>query len=109
MSDSAPVTVLCIYRVPEEKQAEFLPLLEGHWPTLSKQGLVTDEPSRFWKGSSAQGEDGFVEMFTWKNAEGPALAHQTPEVMALWEPMGELCSGMEFIDLSPVQAEASSG
>lgn len=108
MASSDPVTVLCVYRVPEENQAAFLELLEGHWPTLSRLGLVTDEPARFWKGSSARGQDGFIEIFTWKNAEAPELAHQTPEVMSTWEPMGELCSDMDFIDLSPARSGASS-
>jgi hypothetical protein len=41
-------------------------------------------------------------MFQRKNYEAPALAHQSPEVMALWGPMGELVEDMEFLALRPV-------
>ena len=32
---------------------------------------------------------------------GSFTAHQMPEVMAVWEPMGNLTEGMEFLHLTP--------
>jgi hypothetical protein len=48
------------------------------------------------RGSHDVGPDVIVEIFTWKDARGPEIAHHTPEVMAVWEPMGALCERMEF-------------
>ena len=30
------------------------------------------------------------EIFTWKNAEAPGIAHQTPDVAKVWEAMGTM-------------------
>src|SRR5262249_48635156 len=37
-----------------------------------------------------------VEIFDWKSAASAEVAHRSPEVMAIWEPMGALCEAMEF-------------
>jgi hypothetical protein len=50
-----------------------------------------------------------VELLTWKNAEAPNTAHELPEVMAVWEPMGMLCEKrdgrppMEFPHVERIQ------
>jgi len=44
----------------------------------------------------------FAEQFSWIDANSPEVAHKTPEVMAVWEPMGALCDGMEFMQTQPV-------
>jgi hypothetical protein len=41
-------------------------------------------------------------MFSWKNADSPGVAHQTPEVMSVWEPMGALADEMNFWPIEPV-------
>ena len=82
-------TVIATYRVKPESESAFLDLLRAHYPTLSKLGLVTSEPPTIYRGY----EDGrpiIYEIFTWKTPDAPDVAHQTPEVMAIWEPMGEL-------------------
>ena len=38
----------------------------------------------------------YIEIFSWKSPEAPQVAHQTPEVMAVWEPMGAICEHMDF-------------
>jgi hypothetical protein len=94
--------MLCLYRVKPGKEDEFRPLLKRHWITLQSAGLATDDPAKLLLGSTKEGKLTFIEMFQWKNFEAPAIAHQSPEVMALWQPMGELVDDMEFLALGPV-------
>ena len=105
MSRSNPVRMLCTYRVKDGKEADFLPLLEKHWPTLRGAGLATDEPAQVLKSKDKSGKTVFIEMFSWKDAGAPDVAHQTPEVMSVWEPMGALADEMNFW---PVEAVALS-
>ena len=94
--------MLCLYRVKPGKEAEFRPLLQRHWIMLRDLGLATGDPAKLLLGSTKEGKLTFIEMFQWKNYEAPALAHQSPEVIGLWGPMGELVEDMEFLALRPV-------
>jgi hypothetical protein len=96
MDKSKPVRMLCTYRVREGKEADFLRLLEKHWPTLRSVGLATGDPAQVFRGRDKAGKTVFVEMFSWKDAAAPDVAHQTPEVMSVWEPMGALADEMNF-------------
>jgi len=108
MKSDEPETVICTYRVKRGKEGEFLDLLEQHWPTLRKAGLATDEPPRIYRGSDESGNPFFMEIFTWVNGKGAASAHETPEVMAIWEPMGAITEArdgrpaMEFPNVKPI-------
>ena len=102
MDRSNPVRMLCTYRVKDGKEAEFLSLLEKHWPTLRNVGLATDEAARVLRARDKTGKTVFIEMFSWKNADSPGVAHQTPEVMSVWEPMGALADEMNFWPIEPV-------
>jgi hypothetical protein len=96
---SAPVRMLCIYRVKEGREDDFRALLEKHWPTLRSAGLASEEPARWFRGAAKDGKTRFIELFEWKDDKAADTAHHSPEVMSLWEPMGELAEGMEFIAL----------
>jgi len=85
-----PVTVICSYRVREGCQDRFKALLEKHWPTLREAGLATDREPVFYLGDDQGKGPHFIEIFEWRDAEAPGLAHGSPEVMAVWEPMGAL-------------------
>jgi hypothetical protein len=88
VSSSAPVNNLVCYYPKKGKEKELLALIEKHWPTLKAIGLATDLPAKIWKATDVNtGEKYFVEFFQWKNSEGADIAHQTPEVLAIWEPM----------------------
>ena len=98
--------MLVMYRVKPGKEEAFLPLLRKHWPALRAIGLATDKPALAYRGESKRNHGPgsvYVETFEWKNAEAPQVAHQTPEVMAVWEPMGPLLDGMDLIALTPVE------
>ena len=110
MNSSALTTVLATYRVVPEHETAFRDLLARHWPTLHHLGLATDDPPRILRGEE-DGRPVYFELFTWRDAEAPRVAHETPEVMAIWEPMGALTErrgerpDMEFPHLAEVSLE----
>jgi len=99
---SGPVTVLCIYRIAQSKEEEFEEILGRHWSTLNRSGLVSSEPSKVFRGSGKDGRTSFIEILQWKDEKASEVAHHSPEVMAVWEPMGALTTGMEFINIEPI-------
>ena len=106
MSD--PAMVICLYRVAPGREAEFTRLLERHWPTLRALDLVTDTPARHYRGEEQGGGPLFVEIFEWKSEAASGIAHEHPEVMAIWEPMDKLTEerggrpNMEFPHVQPL-------
>jgi hypothetical protein len=97
------LSMICIYRVRRGREDEFKALLAKHWPTLDRAGLVSGQRARVYHGASKDDStSAFIEMFEWKDREAPDIAHQTPEVMAVWEPMGALTEDMEFLQVQPV-------
>ena len=95
------VEVLCRYRVKQGQEAAFAELLARHWQVLHGLGLTTEEPARLLKAGDHAGNVAFIEHFSWKTGDSAQTAHETPEVMRLWEPMGSLCEDMEFWDVQP--------
>lgn len=102
------VTSLCLYRVKPGSEPAFRVLLAKHWPTLRRVGLAADVPSQIYQGLEREGEPIFVELLHWKEAGGADRAHEIPDVMAVWEPMGKLCEArggrpsMEFPVVEPL-------
>lgn len=103
MAQDKPLTVICRYVVKAGKEDEMVELLRRHWPALHELGLVTDEKPLIYRGLPSRkpgGEHGaastFVEIFSWKSERSPQIAHETPGVMAVWEPMGGICENMDF-------------
>lgn len=106
-----PETVICRYRLKPGAEPAMLRLIARHWPTLHRAGLVTDDPPLVLRGKPdpraerephGKAAGVLVEIFAWKGARSAEIAHQTPEVMAIWEPMGALCEAMEFPHFEPV-------
>jgi len=100
---SEPATVICTFRVKSGCEEEFTRLLERHWPTLRDLGLATDDPPQHFRGGEQRsGEPIFFHIFDWASEESAGIAHEHPEVMAIWEPMDGLCEdrggkpGMDF-------------
>ena len=105
------VTSLCIYRVKKGSEKAFRGLLAKHWPTLKRVGLGANVPSTIFQGKEDDGGPIFVELLNWKDDEGPNRAHELPDVMAVWEPMGKLCEerkgrpAMEFPRVARVEID----
>lgn len=102
-SPDRPSISLCKYRLKPGKEPEFVKLLEKHWPTMTRLGLVADQPPHLmFRGEDKQGVY-YVEVFPWKDADAMNRAHELPEVAQVWEPMGTCCSDMEFPHVELVQ------
>ena len=88
---------LCRSWVKADKEPEFRKLLERHWPVFTKLGLVGDHsPHLIFRGEDEERGIFYVETFPWKDLEAVERAHSLPEVAAVWEPMGDCCTSMEF-------------
>ncbi|MEZ6187871.1 MAG: hypothetical protein R3F62_23040 [Planctomycetota bacterium] len=84
-----PETVMATYRVHPDHEPAFRALLARHVPTLRGLGLATDTPAQVFRHEE-DGRPVYVEVFDWTDAQSARTAHETPQVMAIWEPMGEL-------------------
>jgi hypothetical protein len=101
---STPVTNLVLYRVKKGKEREFLPLIKAHAPALKKSGLITDRGVQAWSAKNIRdGRTCFAEMFQWKDRDGGEVAHQSPEIMKVWEPMTPLLDQLEIMVLDPLE------
>lgn len=100
--------VLCTYRVRKGEEDALLELMRGHERAVRKLSLVTDEPTRVFRGEDERGRPYFLKLFEWTGEEAVAKAHEHPEVLGVWERMEPLCEardgrpGMEFPHLTPV-------
>jgi hypothetical protein len=104
MSTSAPIT-LCRYWVKPDQEPRFREALAQHWPTFQKLGLVADEPPHLiFRGEDKERGIFYIETFAWKDADSSHRAHSMPEVGAVWGPMGECCSAMEFPSVELIQS-----
>ena len=100
---AAPVANIVTYVPKKGKEAELLALIQKHEPALRKVGLVTNEPFRVWKAYDIRkAQDAFIEYFQWKDGSASDVAHQTPEVMAVWEPMGPVLEQLTICEVEPV-------
>ena len=102
MNEDRPVEVLCRYRLKPGMEQQFEPMLKGHWQLLHDLGLTSPEPARLQRASDKAGNVAYIERFAWKNADAVDSAHESPEVMRMWEPMGSLCDDMEFWDVEEI-------
>ena len=98
----APVSNMVTYVAKAGKEAELLALVKKHEPALRKVGLVTDEPFKVFKAFDIRKKRvQFVEFFVWKDGNASDVAHQTPEVMAVWEPMGPVLEELVICEVEP--------
>jgi hypothetical protein len=98
-----PVANIVTYVPVKGKEAELLALVKKHEPALRKVGLVTSEPFRVWKAFDIRKQrTSFIEYFQWKDGNASDVAHQTPEVMAVWEPMGPVLEELTICEVDPV-------
>jgi hypothetical protein len=101
MKNEQGVVVICRYVVKAGREPEMERLLAAHWPALHRAGLVTDQPAQVYrqlpsKRTRQPAPPTYVEIFAWRDERGSELAHQTPEIQAIWEPMGAICAEMQF-------------
>jgi hypothetical protein len=101
-----PVNRLVIYRPKSGKLAALEAIVRQHGSVLRKVGLITDDPVRVHRGTDLRKPDAgafLVEQFQWRDGSAADIAHQTPEVMAVWETMGPHLEDMTLITLEPIE------
>ena len=97
MPTSTPVLMLVKYQPKPGTEEQLLELVRKHWPTLRQLRLTTSTPAQLYRSvDKRSGRPAIFEMFEWVDDTASDTAHQTPEVMAVWEPMGPLLEGMEL-------------
>ncbi len=75
-----------LYKPHEGQEEALVAVVEKHLPALREFGLVSDRD-----GYVARSQDGtIVEIFEWKSADSPGLAHKHPGVAAIWEAIGQI-------------------
>lgn len=95
-----PVTNIVTYVPKPGREDELLALVKKHETALRAADLVTAEPFRVWKAFDIRkGRISFIEYFQWKDGKVSELAHQTPEVMAVWEPMGPILEDLTICEV----------
>ncbi len=104
---------ICRYLVKPGHEEEMEALVTKHWPTLRQAGLASEDPPLIYRGLPSPAPNGehdaartYIEIFSWAQPNSAELAHQTPEVMAVWEPMGAICESMEFPSFQPISSIA---
>jgi len=98
----AQVTNIVTYVPKHGKEAELFALVKKHEPALRAVGLVTSEPFRVWKAYDIRKRrEQFIEYFVWQDGKASDVAHQTPEVMAVWEPMGPVLEELTICEVEP--------
>ena len=102
---SARIT-LCRYWVRADQEPRFKALIDQHWPLFRRLDLVSDAvPHLVLRGEDPERGVFYVETFPWKDLDAAERAHTLPEVAAVWEPMADCCTGMEFPFVEPVHVD----
>jgi hypothetical protein len=92
-----PLKMHVTYRPKKGKTEELLDLVMKHGPALQCTGLIVDGPPTVFRATNKRtGEVSFIETFSWRDEDAPNLAHQMPEVMAVWEPMTPILDNLEL-------------
>jgi hypothetical protein len=106
-----PAMMHCIYRPKAGQEDALFALVKKHWPVLSRAGLVTATPAQVYRATDKRtGRPFFIEIFSWRDEQASGLAHQLPEVMSIWEPMGPMLEGgpsPELAHVEPVSVESN--
>jgi hypothetical protein len=103
MPKSPPVTMLVSYYPKKGKEKVLLTLIKKQWSTLHRAGLVSKMRPRIWRAVDKQmNRTFFVEVFQWKDARSSDIAHRTPEVMAIWDPMEPFLQNLQLSRIEPI-------
>jgi len=103
MASSEAVPTLVIYRPKAGAETALEALVRKHLPTLRSLGLLGMGQSVAYRAEDKRSHAVcYVEIFDWKDGRASDVAHQTPEVMAIWEPMGPLLENLEIRALRPL-------
>ena len=99
-----PMLMFQVYRPKAGHEEALFELVKKHWPAVKHAGLATETPPLVYRATDLKTKRPFfVEIFEWRDAEAPGVAHQMPEVMAIWEPMGPMIEGGPSPELAALE------
>jgi hypothetical protein len=99
---AAGVKTHVVYRPKKGREQELFELVMKHGPALQSTGLIVGGMPQVYRARNVRtGDPFFVEIFSWRDEEASGVAHRTPEIMAIWEPMTPLLEGLEISVLEP--------
>jgi hypothetical protein len=109
MSNATKSVLNLVTYVPKPgKEEELRELVEKHWPALDAVGLASPMKPTIWRAYDIrEHRTYFVELFAWKDETSSDIAHQTPEVMAIWEPMGPILEKLTIAKVEPLGVTAA--
>lgn len=81
-------------------EAELLAVIADRLPLLRGLGLSTDRASVLMRA----GDGVIIEISEWASEEAIAKAHQTPEVLALWDRFWACCEPVSLDSLEESRA-----
>ena len=83
---AGPQVVFALYQPHEGKEADLCKILADHVPMLRRLGLATDRPPILVKSRNGT----LIEIFEWSTADAAGQAQHEPEVLKVWEAMGQV-------------------
>jgi quinol monooxygenase YgiN len=87
---------MALYRPKPGKENELKEILKIHIPTLREEGLITDRELL-----TLQAEDGtIIEIAEWKSNESKEKAHQSTNVMSVWNKISSVAEITSFSSLA---------
>jgi quinol monooxygenase YgiN len=93
---SSTSIAMALYRPHPGKEEELREILQSHIPTLRAEGLITKREPIIM-----QAEDGtIIEIFEWQSREAKDKAHNSPNVMSIWN---KISSVAEVVSLSTLK------
>jgi quinol monooxygenase YgiN len=84
---STPVIVE--YYVKPGHSEQVAELLVDHWNVLHEEGFTTDQPAFLMRDPNDTTL--FVEVFAWKDEDGPDRAWDNPRIADLWNQIQSFC------------------
>ena len=90
------ITSIVAYSPKEGKTHILVKTLKSHYPTLLREGLVSDKPSYLMRSGSGI----VIEVFEWRSEETKREAHQNTEVQKVWDRLIEIS---DFVPLSEIE------
>lgn len=99
-SDDTPETVITVFHAKKGQEKALTDILARAWQAYEHDKVVFDQPNVLVRGTDADGNSNFTEIFTWVSHSAPD--HASDAIQAIWKEMNAACEsrgghpGIEF-------------
>jgi quinol monooxygenase YgiN len=84
-----PMPALVEYYAKDGQEERLARLLVDHWNRLHEAGFTTDRPAFLMRDPNDPGI--FIEVFEWKDEDGPDAAWENSDIADFWNQVQALC------------------